>query len=727
MRPDPTTCDISPMPTIPGQLHPRLVLPRYLWITAALILGLMTSHLLVEGENMPTSVSLIPRPREFSAGPLLGLSKGVAVVVRSNSKEDDFAAEGLRNTVRERGIGTAPIVTASVTVRLLRLDSPEAKKALSDKNLLFTSAMEPEGYILTSHAHTVEVVAASPAGIFYGVQTLKQLIQGNGSLARLRTAEIRDWPVMRYRGVDDDLSRGPLPTLEFQKQQIRTLAAYKINIYSPYFEHTFSYASTPLAGLPGGAMTSQEAAELVRYAARYHVTVVPEQEAFGHLHHLLTLEQYSQVAETPLGMVLAPDQAGSLAIIRQWFEELAEVFPAPFVHIGADETFDLGAGQTAARVKQNGLGSVYVDFVKQIHDALQPLHKRVLFWGDMAMNEPALVKTLPKDMIAVAWHYSPEPDGFDKWLQPYKEAGMETWVAPGANNWSQIYPNNDMTLLNVQGFVRDGQKLGSTGMLMTAWNDDGEGLFLQDWYGVLFAAAAAWQDGQSDISEFQNDYGPVFHGDLSGRLNDAQRELIAAHQALIKAGVGDETDTLFWLDPWSPTGLETGQKLLPYAHDVRLHAERALTLLTELQSDNTIRERDVLAAMDLGARRFDLLGFKFQSAAAILDGYGRALAESGDKEKWPEVDRELWTITGSDGRCEDLLQAYNYIRDEYRIVWLKENRPYWLGNVLDRYDMAAQLWRKRSEMFADAQVRWTAEHKLPAPDALGIPTARMNH
>jgi hypothetical protein len=54
---------------------------------------------------------------------------------------------------------------------------------------------------------------------------------------------LRDWPAMAHRGLSDDWSRGPLPNMDFLKREIRTLAAYKINIFSPYFEHTFAYES----------------------------------------------------------------------------------------------------------------------------------------------------------------------------------------------------------------------------------------------------------------------------------------------------------------------------------------------------------------------------------------------------------------------------------------------------------------------------------------------------
>ena len=67
--------------------------------------------------------------------------------------------------------------------------------------------------------------------------------------------------------LDDDLSRGPVTTLDFEKKLIRTLAVYKINLYSPYFEHTAAYASNPLIAPPGGCITASDAAALVAYAA----------------------------------------------------------------------------------------------------------------------------------------------------------------------------------------------------------------------------------------------------------------------------------------------------------------------------------------------------------------------------------------------------------------------------------------------------------------------------
>ena len=105
---------------------------------------------------------------------------------------------------------------------------------------------------------------------------------------------------------------------------------------------------------------------------------------------------------------------------------------------------------------------------------------------------------------------------------PFTKAGLETWVAPGVNNWSRLYPNNNEALGNIRPFVRDGQKLGADGMLNTVWNDDGEGIFDENWFGVLFGAAAAWQPGEAAEAAFIDSYGQAFHGDLTGKISQAQ-------------------------------------------------------------------------------------------------------------------------------------------------------------------------------------------------------------
>jgi hypothetical protein len=688
------------------------------------------------------SLKLIPMPREVSAAVDKPLAHGVRIVCQgcAANSEDQFAADELAATLEARHI---PVATAGgFVVELTRLSEHPVSN--------FTDEMKPEGYVISKTSAGLTVTGATAAGVFYGAQTVKQLIEGSGTNALVHTADIRDWPAMKYRGLDDDLSRGPITTLEFQKRLIRTLAAYKINLYSPYFEHTQQYASNPLMA-PPGSVTATEAAELVAYAQPYHITIVPEQEAFGHLHHNLTWEQYQPLAETPHGAVLAPGQPGSIELIKQMFTELAALYPGPFLHIGADETVDLGLGQTKADVDSKGLAPVYLDFLERISTALEPLHRRLLFWGDIAQDAPGLLKTVPQSFkdstIAIAWVYSVQPQGYDRFLTPFTQAGFETWVAPSVNNYRKVYPDNNVTLPNIERFTADGQRLGSTGQLNTIWNDDSEGLFNQDWYGILFGVAAAWQKGESSITAFQDSYAQVFHGDMTGDLNEAQKEMMLAH-ALLKdeAKVGDGTNSIFWLDPMSTDGLRIGNQVRPFAHELRLHAERALTLIAQaraaappvagasttaydpanayLSNPTALRETEAIDALELGARRMDFIGLKFQLSDEIAEGYQRAYAmqDTTDRKQRSAVSRELSDINGINGRIHDIIDTYSLLRDLYEQAWYRSNRAYALRPVLEHYDYTVGIWLERSDKLHSAQRQWADIRTLPTAGDLGLPS-----
>jgi hypothetical protein len=671
-----------------------------------------------------TKVALLPAPREAHLGQTTELPDRILVAAPGHDAEDEFAARDLEDALKrlpaaadEPHAGAEP----PYRITLLRNSSDAAKTGLAGNNLAFDPAMESEGYILVIGPHDAAVIGATGTGVFYGVQTLKQLLPLPGAPRVIPTGTLRDWPAMQYRGISDDLSRGPFPTLEFQKHQIRVLASFKINIYSPYFEHTLLYPDHPLAAPTGGSLTPAQAAELVAYARQYHVTIVPDQESFGHLHHVLKWELYQDQVETPHGYMLAPGQDGTLPLIKDWFAGVAQEFPSPFIHIGADETFDLGVGRTHDAVAQQGYGPVYVAFVKQIHDALAPLNRRLLFWGDIGDANPDAVAGLPKDMIAVPWDYW-DQTGFDKLIAPFAKNGIETWVAPGDSNWNEVYPQDKTALWNIQGFIAAGQSLGSTGALTSVWNDDGEGLFNMDWYGVLFGAAAAWQSGQSSIADYQDAYGPVFHLDSSSKIDGAEKELMAAQGDLADAKTGLTSDALFWLDPWGAEGQAVAPKLLPVAHDLRLHAEQAIVLLAEVRRDNPkLSEPDALTAMDLGARRLDLIGLKFQLAQEIPAAYAQAVAQQHDKTQSSATNTLLSEISGANGRCQDLRDAFSAVKSEYSQVWLAENRPFWLNNVTVRYDLEIERWQQRGEQFAAAIYGLQNGQDLPAATALGMP------
>jgi hypothetical protein len=643
---------------------------------------------------------------------------------KEDAESDLFTMKDLQSAFTARGVRWNSGKN-SVPILLFRNRDGGTKEILAKWKLAFDSQMQNEGYILVPFGDGLAIIADSSAGLFYGAQTAKQLIRGSGQNSVLLVPTIRDWPALPHRGLSDDWSRGPLPNMEFLKREIRTLAAYKYNLFSPYFEHTFAYSSTPVAAFPGGAMTPDEARELVDYAAKYHITIIPEQESFGHLHHVLKFEQYAGLGETAHGSVLAPGDAATLPLIAGWFGELAKVFPGPWAHIGADETFELGLGRTREEVQKQGLDKVYIDFLTKIHAALAPTHKQLLFWGDIAVKSPELVGTLPKDMIAVPWVYDARPD-FTPEILPFTKAGLETWVAPGVSNWNRVYPNNNEAMGNIHGFVRDGMKLGAKGMLNTVWNDDGEGIFDENWFGVVYGGAAAWQGAEGSDDQFLSSFGLAFHRDPTGKIDQAQRELMAAHATLKNAGLGDAEDSLFWADPLSAEGQRVAVKLLPVASELRLHAERAITLVAEAKEaakaqGRALENQEALDAMELGARRIDFIGFKFQAAGESAALYAQAQALAADKSRWSEVEVMLETIGSNNGKLQDIRDGYTQLGALYRQAWLRDNRPYWLENNQARYDRAAQLWIDRGDRWNQVLQHWWDTHKLLAAAEVGLP------
>lgn len=676
--------------------------------------------------NAQSTVHLIPMPRQIADVQEVPLSS-VTVVCVGCDAADEFAASDLRETLADRGV---PVGSGLRIVMRRLAGHPDAS---------FTEAMRAEGYTIRYTGRTLTLTGDTSAGLFYAAQTAKQLIERLPSGLELHAAEIHDWPAMRYRGLHDDLSRGPVDTLEFQKKLIRTLAAYKVNVYSPYFENTQQYASNPLAAPPEGSMSADDARALVAYAEKYHITVIPEQEAIGHLRKMLIWETYADVAETPHGAVLAPGQPGSIPLIDAMFKELAGLYPGPFLHIGGDETIDLGIGRTRADVDSKSLAAVYIDYLQRIVTSLEPLHRKILFWGDIAQSDPELLKALPPaikhQMIAVAWGYSPKTRGFLKELKPYTGAGIPVWVSPSINNYRQVWPNQQLALEDIQEFTRDGQRYGATGQLNTLWNDDGESLANMNWYGILFGAAAAWQHGESSIPEFQQSYAQVFHGDTLGLLNQAQDEMTAAmallHDSKVIANT-EGTDGLFWVDPWSKDGQMMAEKMRPINSAVRLYAEHALTFIAQAKAEEPdLREQDAISAMEFGARRIDFLGLKFQLADEMADEYARAQATaqtvpSGDQPRpRPSVPALLSDIDGVNGRLQDVIDTYSQLRDMFAEQWDKTYRPAGLRPVLEHYDYTIAQWYARVDKVRSAQRQWSEMRTLPAASDVGIPPSPL--
>jgi hexosaminidase len=715
------------------------------WIFACLVSMSLASYAQVNDASR--TLKVLPAPKEVRMSEGKFEIKPSTSILIANS-EDKVAAETLQKEIQDRaGLKLAIELRSAATkttgnISLGRLTDRGLQANLETQGIKSGDDLGSQGYVLRVTPSGVIVAGRSAQGLFYGVQTLRQLLreqEHRGATANtnvlasragvpapsqklaIPSLTVRDWPSMEWRGVQDDISRGPILTLDYLKMQIRTLAEYKINLLGFNMEHVFDFQTQPLVAPKDAALTPAEIRELVEYASKYYITLLPEQQAFGHLHQFLKYEVYSDLAETPHGHVLTPTNPKTYDFIRQVYGEVVPLFPGPLFHIGSDETFELGLGQTKTLADLQGLGRVYLEHLQKVFEIMQPYRKQLMFWGDIAVKYPELLTILPKDMIAVPWDYDPKPS-YEDIITPYTNAGLRVVVSPGAGNWGAIWPDLDSAFVNIRNFVRDGQKHGAIGTLNTTWNDDGEALVDMTWPALVFGAAASWQAGESNIDDFKSSYDWAFYRNNDNNKDEGRtfagviENLDRAHALLAGLKVGNASHELFWTDPFSESGANTAAKVLPVTHDLRLSAEHAAETLM-LNRAKAHLHPETLDDMLLAAWHLDTLGLKIQFTSEISHYYSDAYLNQTDKTR---AQSDLDEIVDINGRLESLRDAITEMRKKYAEGWARENQPYWLDNVLVRYDnLAAEVQAKIVLVQAAQRQYWTTK-ALPAPEQLGF-------
>jgi hexosaminidase len=137
----------------------------------------------------------------------------------------------------------------------------------------------------------------------------------------------------------------------------------------------------------------------------------------------------------------------------------------------------------------------------------------------------------------------------------------------------------------------------------------------------------------------------------------------------------------------------------------------------------SLRETAAVDALELGARRMDFIGLKFQLADEIAEGYQRAYAMQNTKDRKQRLDvgRELSDINGVNGRIQDYINTYSLLRDLFEQAWHRSNRTYALRPVLEHYDYTVGVWEARSDKLRSAQRQWADTRTLPPAAELGLP------
>jgi len=169
--------------------------------------------------------ALLPRPQQLQYGSGALAVKSLSIRFASPpSTEDRFAAEQLASRLSAIGQTKVEVKKGKSAIKSILLNRSGEAGALPADNET-TGPDSRESYTLRVTPNGVEIRARSSAGIFYGVQTLLQMVEGTGAQAVLPVAEIKDWPALAYRGVMIDFSEGELIRVSEAERQIDLMAA----------------------------------------------------------------------------------------------------------------------------------------------------------------------------------------------------------------------------------------------------------------------------------------------------------------------------------------------------------------------------------------------------------------------------------------------------------------------------------------------------------------------
>ena len=651
----------------------------------------------------PSDLRLVPFPKEvrretgvFALGRPLVL-QGPRVTVHR-------LAAMLADELALAGFPAAKVAPNDATGTRFRLYPLSGDHAVQHETLPLRPQPSEEDYLLVIRPDDVVCAAAGPQGLLHGLQTLRQLIRANRQDGAIPCLRIRDWPSLRWRSFQDDMTRGPssrLETLEFEA----ALGAYlKFNLMTYYMEYQFAFKKHPEIGPKDGSLTPEDLKALVEFAKPLGIDVLGNQQSFGHFGAILKHPRYAALREVP--DVLCPVKEETYQLLDDMYSEVCPLLPLEFFNVCCDETWGLGTGPSKELAEKIGVGGVYVRHVRRIHDLLKDKYrKRMMMWGDIILQHPDHLKEIPKDTIMLTWGYDARPS-FEDQIIPFARSGYQFFVCPGVSNWSRILPDFGVATANIRNFVRDGAKHGAIGMLNTDWEDDGEAINAVKWHADAWAAESAWNASATTPEQFNRRVGGVLFGEKGDRFGQAVELLAKTHRM---AGMQGMNNRRFWENDFSP---QRGPNTIRASAERLLAAVRPAIEHLETCRKEAVTNAQVLDAILFGARRMERIGQR------MLDGLEAARLYT---QAWESPRTEVPALLA---KVEALVRsnrdAHEALGRQFAGMWLAESKPYGLEWTTRRYTATVKWYDDLLAKLAEARKAAAAGKPLPLPESLGL-------
>jgi hypothetical protein len=510
---------------------------------SGLLAILIVASVAVCQANAADSLAVFPRPQQVHfLGGEVRITTDSTIAVEQDREDDRFAASLLRDAIKESCgedirlvelAGGIPAPSNAIIIgdpsRLYAL-----KQSMDSFRLEIGPSVGTEGYQLYARGDRVLITGNTSRGIFYGVQTLIQMVRESALESKalvLPSISIIDWPSLSLRWYGDDIARGQVPTLDELKKTVRFLGETKINCYGLYLEDMFQFDRHPDIGKGRGALSKDEVRELVAYARRYHIDVVPEFETLGHMDHILSLPAYQGFEEIPgKPYLLSPVKPGVYQFLGDLLHELDATFQSQYLVVGTDEALDLGKGATKSEAERMGLSNVWISHVKKLRETAEQDGKTLIVPFDMFDGQyyknvfniaspfkPEDVDRIPRDILPVVGNFAPIKNYAA--LQWLKSSGFTPIALAGLSNWTRLFPRNVLARANMRAMAQAAYQQGAKGLTFVSFGDQGADDFYENnWYGIGFGADVSWNSNESAVADFDRAFFLQYYGDTQEQL-----------------------------------------------------------------------------------------------------------------------------------------------------------------------------------------------------------------
>ena len=512
-------------------------------------------------------------------------------------------------------------------------------------------------------------------GYRIGFTSLPAAARGIGcALAGMEGEETLPFSVL---GIMIDLSRNMTMTVPALKRWFRRLALAGYNMVMLYCEDTYVLEDEPVFGFMRGGYSAGEIRELDRCARALGIELVGCIQTLGHMEQILRWSRYRPVRDT--ASVLLADRPETFSLIGKMLDFWSGALSSRRIHIGMDETHDLGRGVFLDR---NGYERGFDIFNRHLARVCALCRERGLepmIWSDMyfRLSNPEqeyydrtspipddVRKAIPKDVQLVYWdYYHADADFYAAMIRRHRELGFEPVTASGIWTWPTLWYDHGKTLETVPPCLEACRREHVQELIFTMWGDDGAFCDIDSALaGVFYAADLAWggDGGARAAARFDAVCAPANY----------RAYLTAARINAVRTGADGRKMKIFsayliWDDPLQGIAFFGCRRL-----DPRFDAE----LLAELED---IRASLALPACGEGdgdllhaGNIVDLLIKKLRFHAALADAYDRK-------------DRDgLRKIAEKD--IPELAAAVRAFDASFREQWMRSARPFGLERIQAR-------------------------------------------